>query len=210
MAITIDIPFIEELNAKGGEGGLLLGGPGQTVQLCFIFSILDSLKPKKILEIGTHRANFCYFAKLICPDSRITTFGINPESEDSVYLVNKKFNNNDVTFVLGNSIETVPRYNDSFDFAWVDGAHDFETTLADLNNCADKNIPYIMFDDVVGDPGAHDALVEFLKTRNQYKMCLMSPDPRGIVLLSNVSMEESEKWNFFIGKFVSAIRSIQV
>ena len=55
-----DLDFVDTLNEGGGEGGLFSGGVSQVIQVCFMKSVLSHIRPKSVIEIGTHRGNFCY------------------------------------------------------------------------------------------------------------------------------------------------------
>jgi hypothetical protein len=70
------------------EGSTFYGNVDQQkIQLEFHKKCFLEINPKNILEIGTHKANYSYFAKKNCPEVKIVTFGIDPESEKCVNLV---------------------------------------------------------------------------------------------------------------------------
>jgi predicted O-methyltransferase YrrM len=202
---VIDFNFVEKINQGAGEGGLLHGGPNQTLQLLFVFTVLKAIMPRSLIEIGTHRANFCYLAKIALPECKITTFGIDPKSAQAVEAVNEKIGTRDIEVVLGNSLETVPLHEGKFDMAWVDGGHDFNTALQDLENCAKKVIPFIMVDDI-RMPDVQRALVEFMRIFSEYKIVWMSSDARGTVVLSLGEIEEMTLWNQFTHPFFYSVQ----
>ena len=158
----------------------------QKIQLEFHKKCFSEIKPKTILEIGTHKANYSYFVKKNYPDIKIVTFGIDPQSEECVNLVQKYYSENFIEFHCGNSINTLSEYNTplKFDLAWVDGGHSFECAYSDLNNCVRLGIKNILVDDVVLISDVNKAVVEFLNKNPNYSLKDKSTDERGIVWLS--------------------------
>jgi hypothetical protein len=118
--------------------------------ILFHEKIFKTLKPKAILEIGTHKANYSYIAKVNLPDVKVWTFGLEPESQICVDILNEHFNEKYITFIQGDSKVNLPKVvlkNVSFDMAWVDGGHDNYTAISDLNECKRLNIKNILVDD---------------------------------------------------------------
>jgi len=198
-----DVDFITELNEKGGEGGLFHGGPSQNVQQAFLASCITFVRPRKVIEIGTHRGNFSFFVKKLLPTVPLTTFGNNPESEKCIEKINEYLNTN-IEFVLGDSKKTFAEYNETADLIWVDGGHSYDDALSDLVNCALKNIPFILIDDVsMGD--VQLALLEFLKRYPSYKITAASPDVRSTIFITNKNIDNNVIWNKLIGPFLLTV-----
>lgn len=179
-------------SSKSTEGGFLCGHDNELTrfsQFSLLLNILNATKPKRILEIGTHKYLFTYFLSYFIEHFKIDTFDCNEECIKSWDIINDALPNIDIHFHIGDSKESVknllnPR-EDKFDFAWVDGGHDYETVLSDLNNCARLKIPYILSDDSKLEP-INNAIVEFFRTNKNYyevKNPYWDYDGRGIVVI---------------------------
>lgn len=120
-------------------------------QLKFHEKYLKEIQPSLILETGTHKGYYSYFAKKILPEVKIHTFGIDSGSQLCVDIINEFYNDKFITFYPGDSVKTLSEFepkNIEFDLAWVDGGHTFECAYSDLINCARLQIPNILIDDV--------------------------------------------------------------
>lgn len=120
-------------------------------QILFHEKVIGKINPKKVLEIGTYKSMYPYFLKTNIPDVKVYTFGIDEGSQDCVNLVNEYFGEEFITFVLGDSTETLTEFDPediSFDLAWVDGGHTYDVAYSDLINCARLEIPEILIDDI--------------------------------------------------------------
>lgn len=120
-------------------------------QILFHEKTVESLNPKTVLEVGTYKAMYPYFLKKNISDVKVYTFGIDEGSQKCVDLVNKYFNEEFVSFTLGDSRETLSEFDPKdivFDLAWVDGGHTYDVAYSDLINCARLEVPEILIDDV--------------------------------------------------------------
>lgn len=146
-------------------------------QIEFHEKILNQIKPKYILETGTHKANYCYLAKVNVPDVKICTFGIDPENKICVDILNKHFNQDYIKFTEGNSVKTLSdeKSDVCFDLAWIDVA------LSDLNNCKRLGIKKILIDDT-SFPEVFDAVKTFVSSSN-YEIKDKSECNRQVLLL---------------------------
>jgi len=158
----------------------------QKIQLEFHKKCCSKIKPKNILETGTHKGNYSYFIKKNYPEIKIVTFGIDSQSQECVNLIEEYFNENFIKFYCGNTIQTLSDYNTSlkFDLAWVDGGHNFDCAYSDLNNCARLGIKNILIDDVTLICDVNKAVNQFLDKNSNYTVIDKSKDERGIVWLS--------------------------
>ena len=133
-------------------------------QVTFHEKAIESIQPKLVLEVGTYKSMYSYLLKKNLPEVKVHTFGINDGSQKCVDLVNKHFDEDFVTFYLGDSVETLSEFDPedlTFDMAWVDGGHTYDVAYSDLINCARLDIPEILIDDVDMAP-VSSALNQFL------------------------------------------------
>ena len=193
----IDFEFVEKLKAISGYDGCgssLHFAPEdlheKEEQVRFKKQCLEKYKPNYILETGTNKAEFCYLAKLFLPHCRIITFDMESWSGKCVELVNEYFENEDITFIQGNSNETFGKLHlhpqTPIDFAHVDGGHDYGTAYSDLQNCDRLEVPYVLVDDYRGLSGVTEAVDTFCE---KYPYSQIDQDDeskdvkRGLVLL---------------------------
>ena len=148
------------------------------IQISFHKKAFAILKPKNILEVGTHKGSYSYLCKTEIPDVKIWTFGIDPESKDCVDLINEYFNEKFITFIEGDSRKTLPKFQEEieFDLAWVDGHHAYEVAMSDLKQCERLGIKNILVDDL-SMPTVKDALDDFIKD-SDYTLVDQSNDSR--------------------------------
>ncbi|MCO5171173.1 MAG: class I SAM-dependent methyltransferase [Planctomycetes bacterium] len=172
-----------------GEGSTFQNSrAGIVEQTRFLLAALRAAAPRRVLETGTHKAHFCYLVRLACPDARIDTFGLDPESQRCVDLLNARLGPPLVTFHPGDSKATLAAFEarepeETIDFAWVDGGHDLATCSRDLEHCARLRVPHVCVDDVRGEPQVARALQAFLATHREYEQVAFSRDQRGIAHL---------------------------
>lgn len=151
-----DYDFLNELYAQFDDDEGCLFGWWENVdsllsQILFHEKVIDEIKPKFVLEVGTYKSMYSYFLKKNLPDVKVHTFGINEESQKCVDLVNQYFDKNFVTFYVGDSTKTLTEFEPkdiTFDMAWVDGGHICDVAYSDLINCARLKISEILIDDV--------------------------------------------------------------
>lgn len=120
-------------------------------QIIFHEKVINEIQPKVVLEVGTYKSMYPYFLKTNLPGVIVHTFGINEESKKCVDLVNQYFKENFTTFYVGDSTQTLKKFDPddiTFDMAWVDGGHTYDVAYSDLINCARLEIPEILIDDV--------------------------------------------------------------
>ena len=158
-------------------------------QVNFLASIVKATQPKRILEIGTYTALFCY-AMHLCNDSvTIDTFGDLPESQKAVDLLNVT-SGPYIRYHLGDSRETLRVFSPGYriDFAWVDGGHSYTVCLSDLTQCKRLGIPFIAVDDYKWSLTVREAVKDFL-AEGSYAIEKVSDllDYRGIAFITNRS-----------------------
>lgn len=156
---------------------------GSTIQTNFHKKVFQEVNPNRILEVGTHKGSYSYFAKKELPKVQIHTFGIDSESKTCVDMINEHFNEEFITFIEGNSAETLTIFKTrmKFNLAWIDGGHTYEECLSDLKNCARLNITNILVDDNSMST-VSNAVSDFCKEFN-YNIKEQSADERIIAWL---------------------------
>ncbi len=189
------------------EGGLLSGEDGAAIfkkesvkrdffdspqllcaceQIRFLTSIFNRIRPRRILEVGTHMGMFDYVIHLYDKNIGIDTFGNLPESQRSINILNEKFGRY-INFHLGDSRQTLKDFlpKEHFDFAWVDGGHAYDVCTSDLVNCDRLGILNIGVDDYLRDEDVRRAVHDFTSRFNYVIAGKSNPalDGRGIVIL---------------------------
>ena len=114
-------------------------------QLCekksnFLKNIVQDKSIKNVMEIGFNGGHSAEIFLSSNPNIQLTSFDIGQHSYVSVgkeYIDNTFPNRH--TLILGNSIETVPKYiknnNVKFDIIYIDGGHTYDIAKGDLLNC---------------------------------------------------------------------------
>ena len=205
-SLDIDNKLLDKLGSAYGsfEGSTfnyparnLDGDKDWLIQTYFKISVLEKVNPRMILEVGTHRGDFCYLAKLVCPKVKIFTFGWDEESRDCIEILNDYFKEDFIHFCHGDSTVTMPTFfnktsnSKSFnrvlqdiDLAWIDGGHHFDVAFSDIMIACKTGIPYIMVDDCNVDrvKGPEAAIRKNLELYN-YEIVKKSADLREVWLL---------------------------
>lgn len=170
------------------QGNLLYGDtPQRTEQLRFLTEVIQKVKPRHIVETGTHWAGFCYFVLMLDKTIQIDTFGINEGSQEAVNILNEYFKVDNVRFHLGDSCKTFSVFTPEYpvDFAWIDGGHKEEICFSDLCNCARLKIKHVCCDDYDLSKLVKAAVTQFLFEKPEYRIEGMDKgvDKRRIVYL---------------------------
>lgn len=139
----------------GPEGNLLQITDERTAesQVSFIIWAFSLARPSNILEIGHNRGMFSYLVSILVPEAFVLALDINPAAYRSTEVLTE-LASLDIEFLDGDSKESLEAFvkyshnrTDMFDFAWVDGGHDYPECYSDLMNCSRLNIPYVAVDD---------------------------------------------------------------
>ena len=103
-----------------------------------------------------------------------------PYSLEAVQDLLKKFKNN-ISLIKGNSNQILKKIDMSkIDYVFLDGGHEYETVLNDLNNCIEvltRNNGVILCDDynLSNAPGVEKAINEFVR-KNNFKCEILCND----------------------------------
>jgi len=183
MPIKINYEFVNRLNQKGGEGSTLYAqGMGSGPHLEYKIKWLNQIKPTKLLETGTNKAQFCYIVKLLFPNCKITTLDVHEWCQDMVNMVLQETSTEGINFIQGNTLHTMKSIDESFDCAWIDGDHSYEVCLSDLRECNRLGIPHLLIDDWTFCADVTTAVMDFVN-ETKYKIIGVSMDSPGIVEL---------------------------
>ena len=201
---SFDYEFIEKLHAvdvslDGStfyyDSGNVTGDlDSMRIQVLSHMQVLEEVKPKRILEIGTHKAQYCYLAKKVLPEVKIVTFGIDAPSQTCVDMVNEYYGEDFIEFHCGDSVKVLTEYNtdEQFDLAWVDGGHSYDVASSDLANCARLGIKTILLDDTRTYPDSVGrAMIDF-NNKCGYNLVSTRDDCRGIAWLEKIKEKTNE------------------
>jgi hypothetical protein len=165
---------------------------GRLAQHSLILNILNAVKPKSIIEVGTHKYFFPFFLSNFIDKFRLETFDIRTDCLNIYDIVEKSFKAQGITvnFHCGDSKETLKAFlkenrKTKFDLGWVDGGHDYETVFSDLSSIGRMKASYILVDDSRME-SVNQAITDFTYDNDEY--CdLHNPywkyDDRGIAIL---------------------------
>jgi len=147
--MTLD-DYLKKNNAKISEGN-----SHQIVRQINLLSYLAKKKDiKNILEIGFNAGHSSEIFLLANPDCNVVSFDIGVHDYVSIgkKYIDLTFPNRH-TLIIGNSLETIPKYYPGFkfDIIFIDGGHSYKTAFNDIINCkrfAHENT-ILVIDDVV-------------------------------------------------------------
>lgn len=128
-----------------------------------ICSLIQVYNLQSFIEVGFGRGytSFCVAKTFhdLGVKGQITTIdpNFNEEHLNSLTRVFPKDWFDMIKFTKGTSQDVLPKLNDNFDFAYIDGDHSYEATKSDWENCLKKNPSVVLFDDyhlsTKNDPG---------------------------------------------------------
>lgn len=159
------------------EGNMLQNSVNErtrNAQLSFFKYLFDHMKEENtqgsFFEIGTNKGMFGYIVSQLYGNCKLHTVDMNPESSRAVPILQDL--GMEVCFNLGNSLHVLPNYhiNDEIALVWVDGGHEYDECLSDLNNVVKYKPKYIAIDDVKFFSGkVNTAFLRFLEEHPEYE-----------------------------------------
>jgi len=150
-----EMPLYRELLAAvhSSEGNTLEGDDDRALaRLSTIVRTLEKHRPLSVIETGTQKGLFGIILIENLFTFRLTTFDINPESAKAAELLGARF-------VLGDTRQTFSAWNETADFAWIDGGHWGGVAASDIRNAMRLGIPVILVDDMDIPEVLHDVAV---------------------------------------------------
>lgn len=109
-----------------------------------IKDVVSRTNPTNILEIGFNRGSSSLLF-LYLSDAKVTSIDIVDKPESVNYLT-KTFKDR-FSFVLGNSFELDMKSLGTFDLVFIDGDHEYNSVIRDLDQSLKVKPKYILFDD---------------------------------------------------------------
>ena len=175
------------------EGNLLLVTDEATgpIQTEFLQKYLTDINPELIIETGTNFCCFPGFVKTFLPDVKVITFGRDDFSGPCVDAVNEYFGEDYITFIKGDSTQTMPLYVDQFESqkekntaAWMDGGHTLPVAYSDLVHLFKYGVDHIFVDDI-NPKWPWQTIIPLYRfvVDYPYEIVDMSRDSRGIAYL---------------------------
>lgn len=95
-----------------------------------------------------------------------------------------------VQFTLGDTKSTLREFREPVDLAWIDGGHDLDTALSDVNQAMRLGARSILVDDTKSMPEVAVAVRQALDAHPEYqrvKTQLSQFDSRGVAVLRKLS-----------------------
>jgi Methyltransferase domain len=150
----------------------------------FLRWALTLAAPAVILETGANKGLFAYLLSLLTCNVTLHTFDVQPAAAQAIDLVNRSQQNVVVYFHLGDTRRTLAEFDESVQFAWIDGGHETDVAISDLVNCYRLRIPFVAVDDTAYS--SVQSAVDYLRQHAPYVL-IENPfrryDGRGAVLL---------------------------
>jgi predicted O-methyltransferase YrrM len=125
----------------------------------FIYSLAESSGAKNILELGTSNGYSTYW--LAHTKAKITTIEINEERHKLAKENLKNFKN--ITLILGNSLEIIPKLRDEFDFVFIDAMKQEYLLYLDLLMPKLKQNCIVIADNVISHQDKMQDYLDFVR-----------------------------------------------
>lgn len=133
--------YREEIRKHISERGFEVGiGSSSPPVLEYLARLVGAPDVRLIGEVGFNIGISSYGFLTANPEARVISFDLGTQDYVSVAkeYIDSKFPGRH-TLIIGDSKETVPRFQREnpetrFDFAFIDGGHDYETAMADIVN----------------------------------------------------------------------------
>ena len=162
----------------------MISGP---LQGKFLEMICDMLQPKKVLEIGTFTAySTISMARALSYESRIITLESNEEMEEMILNNLRKAGvEHQVSLMIGDAIELLPKITDMFDLVFIDAdkinyPRYFELVIDKVNEGGFILADNVLWSGKVADPSITDE--ETLAIRQFNTMAINHQQTEQIIL----------------------------
>ena len=174
------------------EGNLLerASDPTPAAQIETLRAELNWLGARKFLETGTNKCMFGYVLSRLVQDASLFTFDGDPRSARAVEILQTSQQEVRVQFTLGDTKSTLREFREPVDLAWIDGGHDLDTALSDVNQAMRLGARSILVDDTKSMPEVAVAVRQALDAHPEYqrvKTQLSQFDSRGVAVLRKLS-----------------------
>lgn len=149
LRMLIDSPT-RELTYETATAGIQIGeGTISASEAVFLSGLVRDRGPVKVGETGFGRGRSAWAFLSANPEATMVSFDIgeHPGAFDAKRVIDQHFPGRH-ELILGNSQKTVPEHPCDFDLVFIDGGHDYDSAMADLQNFAAPG-RVIVFDDVL-------------------------------------------------------------
>lgn len=137
----------------------------------YVAALAAKYQPETILEVGTWNGRRAVEMLTAAPKARYYGFDLFEEATEETdaaemnvkkhhslrgvhsYLLEALGPEREITLIRGNTRKTLAEFNESVDFAWIDGGHSVETIRSDWDNVRRVIKPggVVLFDDYYSD-----------------------------------------------------------
>lgn len=104
-------------------------------------------QPRAVLETGTNKGYFGYVIDLMRDHMQLYTFDIDERAGMAAAALGDGPVTLEVVFTPGDTKQTLQRFNEPIDLAWIDGGHEVKTAYNDICHAMRLGARWILIDD---------------------------------------------------------------